>query len=84
MTEESPLRITNPHLICTRETDTSSWNPKMVRFLDYWHSLKPVEGLPQPWVQLSAMAPEETVGGGCSVLDVGFEDFCLFVVGVFD
>jgi hypothetical protein len=46
LTGESPLRIANPHLICTRETDTSSWNPKVVRFLDYWHSLKPEEGLP--------------------------------------
>jgi hypothetical protein len=34
------------YLIYTPETDTSSWNPKVLRFLDYWLSLKPAEGLP--------------------------------------
>lgn len=34
------------YLVCTSEADTSAWNPKVVRFLNYWLSLKPKEGLP--------------------------------------
>jgi hypothetical protein len=34
------------YVVCTPETDTSSWNPKVRRFLEYWRSLKPAQGLP--------------------------------------
>jgi hypothetical protein len=43
---ESLLRTENPFLVYTSETDTSSWNTKVVRFLRYWLSLKRPEGLP--------------------------------------
>jgi hypothetical protein len=35
-----------PYSVCAFETDTSSWNPKVVRFFKYWLSLKPSHGLP--------------------------------------
>lgn len=43
--EPSPINESS-YLVCTSETDTSSWNPKVVRFLNYWLSLRPKEGLP--------------------------------------
>jgi len=38
------MKIT--YLVCTPETDTSAWNPKVARFYAYWLSLKPEQGLP--------------------------------------
>jgi hypothetical protein len=46
MTGETLLGTENSYLIYTPGTDTSSWNPKVVRFLNYWLSLKPRNGLP--------------------------------------
>lgn len=34
------------YVVCTSETDTNSWNPKVVRFFKYWLSLNPEKGLP--------------------------------------
>jgi hypothetical protein len=46
MTGETLQGIENSYLVYTPGTDTSSWNPKVVRFLNYWLSLKPTDGLP--------------------------------------
>jgi hypothetical protein len=46
LTGKSSPRIEHPYLVYTPETDTSSWSPKVIRFLDYWLSLKPKDGLP--------------------------------------
>jgi hypothetical protein len=34
------------YVICTAETDRSSWNPKIAQFFDYWVSIKPLDRLP--------------------------------------
>jgi hypothetical protein len=46
LTGKAPAGNEYSYLVCTPETDTSSWNPKVVRFLNYWLSLRPAEGLP--------------------------------------
>jgi hypothetical protein len=32
--------------VCATETDTSAWNPRVLRFFKYWLALKPAQGLP--------------------------------------
>ena len=46
MIGESSPGSENSYLVYTSETDTSSWNPKVTRFLKYWLSLKRKEDLP--------------------------------------
>jgi PAS domain-containing protein len=42
----SPRATPVTYIVCSRQTDRSSWNPKIARFFDYWLSIMPANGLP--------------------------------------